>query len=149
MQFKVAALSVFAAAAAAQNSTSLPDLVSQLPTCAIPCFESGAEAAGCSTTDFDCLCGDGKDTFISSAGTCVLSKCDSEDFSTAVKVAPEICTEVTTGDPDPSEVASASAIVTSALSAADATSTADADSAAYRPEIGLTFMGAMAALLAL
>ncbi|KAI0514643.1 hypothetical protein F5B22DRAFT_647400 [Xylaria bambusicola] len=148
MQFKVAALSLFAAAVTAQNSTSLPELVSNLPTCAIPCFESGASAAGCSTTDFDCLCGSGKDTFVSSAGTCVVTHCDSDELSTAIKTATQLCTEVS-DNPDPSEVASASAIITSALGAAEATSSSDPDSAAYRPEISLTFLGAIAALLAL
>ncbi|KAI3339497.1 hypothetical protein F4824DRAFT_498187 [Ustulina deusta] len=146
MQFQVAPLSLFAAVVAAQNSTSLPDLVSQLPTCAIPCFETGAEAAGCSTTDFACLCGNGKSAFITSAGTCVLTKCSSDDSSSTISLATKICAAVS-DDPDPSAVASASAIVTSALGAAEATSTPD--SAAFRPEIGLSFMGAVAALLAL
>ncbi|KAI0973670.1 hypothetical protein F4678DRAFT_425515 [Xylaria arbuscula] len=146
MQFQIAALSLFAAAVAAQNSTSLPDLVSQLPECAIPCFESGAQAANCSTTDFACLCGDGKSAFISSAGTCVVAKCG-DQTSTAISLANQICTDVSE-NPAASDVASASAIVTSALAAADATSTPDA-AADIRPAMGLTFMGAMAAMLAL
>ncbi|KAI1274252.1 hypothetical protein F5Y07DRAFT_373744 [Xylaria sp. FL0933] len=146
MQFKIATLSLFAAAVAAQNSTSLTDLVSQLPTCAIPCFETGAEAANCATTDFACLCGNGKTAFIGSAGTCVFSKCGDE-ASKAVSLATQICTDVSES-PAASDVASASAIVTSALAAASATSTPDA-AAGIRPEFGLTLMGAVAAMLAL
>ncbi|KAI0532621.1 hypothetical protein GGR58DRAFT_160462 [Xylaria digitata] len=146
MQFKVATLSLLAAVVAAQNSTSLPDLVSELPTCAISCFESGAKSAGCSTTDFSCLCGDGKSSFISSAITCVPGKCSGDDLSNTISLAGKIC-EAVSENPDASAVASASALVTSALGAASATSTPD--SAAFRPEIGLSFMGALAAMLAL
>ncbi|TGJ78216.1 hypothetical protein E0Z10_g10543 [Xylaria hypoxylon] len=146
MQFKIAALSLFAAVVAAQNSTSLPELVSELPTCAIPCFESGAKAAGCSTTDFACLCGSGKSSFISNAAICVSTKCQGDDFSNTISLAGQICDAVSQ-NPDTSAVASASAIVTSALGVASATSTPD--SAAFRPEIGLGFMGAVAAILAL
>ncbi|KAI8631411.1 hypothetical protein F5Y19DRAFT_395056 [Xylariaceae sp. FL1651] len=147
MHFKAIVLSFFAAVVAAQNSTSLPDLVSQLPTCAIPCFNQGATAAGCSTTDFQCLCGSGKQAFINSASGCILKDCKDNDFSNAISLATQICTAVSQ-NPDPSAVASASNIVTSALGAASATSTPDA---AARPELGLGMMGAAAvvAMLAL
>ncbi|KAI3318062.1 hypothetical protein HD806DRAFT_512971 [Xylariaceae sp. AK1471] len=144
MQFKALALSFFAGVVAAQdtNSTSLPDIVSNLPTCAIPCFTQGAKAAGCSTTDFQCLCGDGKSAFIGSAATCVLSDCHGDDTNTAISLAGQICT-VILENPAPSDVASASNIVTSALGAASATSTPDA---AARPELGYGIMGAAAAV---
>ncbi|KAI1419221.1 hypothetical protein F5Y12DRAFT_284768 [Xylaria sp. FL1777] len=106
MQFKAATLSLFAAAVAAQNSTtSLPSLVSQLPTCAIPCFETGAQAANCSTTDFTCLCGDGKTAFITSAGTCVVSKCSGDELTNAISLANQICTDVSQ-NPAASDLAS-------------------------------------------
>ncbi|KAI1157992.1 hypothetical protein F5B18DRAFT_642809 [Nemania serpens] len=148
MQYKTVALSLFAAVAAAQNSTSLPDLVSQLPPCAIPCFQRGAEDAGCSTTDFQCLCGTGKSSFITGAGLCIASSCDSDALNSAASLAGQICTDVA-NNPDPSEVASASAIVTSALGAASPTSSPD--SAAFRPEIsfGLGLMGLAAAVFAI
>lgn len=153
MQFRAVALSFFAAVAVAQssdNSTSLPDLVSQLPTCAIPCFEQGAEAAGCSTTDFACLCGDGMDTFVSKAASCVFGKCSSEELNTAIKSAEQICLAVA-DSPNPTEVASASAIITSALGAADPTSSPEStdspDSAAFRPEINFGILGAALAML--
>ncbi|KAI1184242.1 hypothetical protein F5B17DRAFT_412849 [Nemania serpens] len=145
MQYTTVALSLFAAVAAAQNSTSLPDLVSQLPPCAIPCFKRGAEAADCSVTDFQCLCGTGRDSFITGAGICVTTSCDSDAFNSAVSLAGQICTDVTS-NPAPSDVASASAMVTSALGAASPT--ASPDSAAFRPEIGLGLMGVAAAVFA-
>ncbi|KAI1197888.1 hypothetical protein F5X97DRAFT_301183 [Nemania serpens] len=143
MQYKAIALSLFAAVAAAQNSTSLPDLVSQLPPCAIPCFNRGAEAADCSTTDFQCLCGTGKSSFIAGAGACIATSCDSDAFNSAISLATQICTDVS-NNPDPSEVASASAIVTSALGAASPTTSPDA-AVAFRPDIGLGLVGVAAA----
>ncbi|KAI0864843.1 hypothetical protein F4860DRAFT_381498 [Xylaria cubensis] len=132
-----------AAVVAAQNSTSLPDLVSQIPTCATPCLTQGASAAGCATTDFQCICSDGKkNQFISGATNCILEDCHGDDFSKVVSLAGQICTVVTTDNPDPSAIASASAIVTSALGAASATSSPD--SASVRPELGLGILGAAA-----
>ncbi|KAI0103322.1 hypothetical protein GGR51DRAFT_253569 [Nemania sp. FL0031] len=147
MQYTTISLSLFAAVVAAQNSTSLPDLVSEIPTCAIPCFQDGADSAGCATTDFSCLCSN-QSSFIAGATSCILSDCQSDDQSKVISVAGQICTAVQ-DNPDTSAVASASAIVTSALGAASATASADADSAAFRPEISLGLMGALAAMLAL
>ncbi|KAI1742763.1 hypothetical protein F4680DRAFT_411692 [Xylaria scruposa] len=130
-----------AAAVAAQNSTSLPDLVSMLPTCATPCLTQGASAAGCATTDFQCICG--KQTqFISGATSCIIQDCHGDDFNKVISLAGQICTVVTTDNPDPSAIASASAIVTSALGAASPTSSPD--SASVRPELGLGILGAAA-----
>ncbi|KAI1172049.1 hypothetical protein F4777DRAFT_563296 [Nemania sp. FL0916] len=148
MQFTTAALSLFVAVAAAQNSTtSLPDLVSQLPPCAIPCYEQGADAANCSTTDFQCICGKGKDDFINNAAICVATKCSSDEINNAGGIAGQICADVQ-NNPSPSDLASASAIVTSALGAPTASETPGA-AAAFRPEFGVGVMGAVAALLAL
>lgn len=149
MQFKAIAFSFFAAAAvtAQSNDTSLPDLVSQLPTCAIPCFEKGAAAANCDTTDFACLCGTGKDQFISTASTCVIGDCSGENLSDIISLATQICTSVSE-NPDPSEVASASNIVTSALGVASATTSPDA-AFVHRPDLGVGILGAIVAMLAL
>ncbi|KAI1493826.1 hypothetical protein F5X96DRAFT_119786 [Biscogniauxia mediterranea] len=165
MQFTTVLLPLFAALAAAQNSTStspvaavsgsvtvsasasatatdasLPDLVSQLPQCAVSCLSTAANAAGCAATDFTCLCGSGKDKFTSSMIGCIGfgSGCSSDDINKASDLAPQICEEATS-DPDPTEVASASNIVASAVSTASASSTADA---AVRPEMGMGLLGA-------
>ncbi|XXH01486.1 hypothetical protein Hte_007846 [Hypoxylon texense] len=145
MQFTAITLSLFAAVVAAQNST-LPDLVSQLPPCAASCLSSSAQDVGCATTDFTCLCGDKRQDFINSIGPCILlrSSCSGDEQSELTTLAPEIC-DAATSNPDPSAVASASNIITSAVGTATPTATPDA---AARPEIGMGLVGA-AALAAL
>ncbi|KAI1385802.1 uncharacterized protein F4822DRAFT_414190 [Hypoxylon trugodes] len=145
MQFTTAALSLFVAVAAAQNST-LPDLVSQLPTCAAGCLNSSAQSAGCATTDFACLCGDKRESFISSITGCIAlsSGCSGDDISKLQTLAPEIC-QAESANPDPAAVASASGIVASAVGTATPTSTPNA---AAGSEIGMGLMG-VAALAAL
>ncbi|KAI5922025.1 hypothetical protein F4810DRAFT_675985 [Camillea tinctor] len=134
--------SVTASASAAATSTdvSLPELVSQLPQCAVSCLSTAANAAGCAATDFTCLCGSGKDRFSSSMIGCIgfSSGCSGDDINKASTLAPQICEEATS-DPDPTEVASASNIVASAVSTASASATPDA---AVRPEMGMGLIGA-------
>ncbi|KAI2463367.1 hypothetical protein F4781DRAFT_416897 [Annulohypoxylon bovei var. microspora] len=147
MQFAAISLSLFAAFVAAQNSTSLPDLVSQLPSCAASCLASSAKSAGCSAEDFTCLCGDNKSTFISSITGCIgfSSECSQDDIGKLTTLAPEICTAVA-ANPDASAVASASNIVSSAIGTATPTST---PGAAARPEIAMGLVGVALAALAL
>ncbi|KAI2635660.1 hypothetical protein GGS26DRAFT_508418 [Hypomontagnella submonticulosa] len=147
MQFTTAALSLFVAFAAAQNSTSLPDLVAQLPPCAANCLSSSSQTAGCAATDFTCLCSEEKrQTFTTNIVACIglNSKCSSDDISKLSTLAPEICTAVSS-NPDPSAVASASGLVSSVIATATPTSTPNA---AARPEFGMGLIGA-AALAAL
>ncbi|KAH6653242.1 hypothetical protein BKA67DRAFT_659875 [Truncatella angustata] len=147
MQFTYLAVPLFAALAAAQssNSTSLPDLVAQLPTCALDCLESGAKSANCTVTDFTCLCGTGKQQFIQGAGVCVLtSSCTSEEKNNVSNLATEICNDVSDGASS-SEIASASAVATSIL--ASATSTTGSNAAAATA-VGYGLMGGAAALAA-
>lgn len=77
---------MFAAVAVAQNSTdteTLPELVEQLPQCAMSCFKQGASAVNCALTDFACLCGDKKQQFINDITPCVAfgAGCNSEDLN--------------------------------------------------------------------
>ncbi|KAI2603508.1 uncharacterized protein GGS25DRAFT_511669 [Hypoxylon fragiforme] len=147
MQYSVVVLSLFAAFSAAQssNSTSLPDLVSQLPQCATGCLASASSDAKCNTADFECLCGDGRSTFTSSIFGCLLtSTCSQDDRDSLISLAPQICNAVSS-NPDPSAVASASNLITSAVGTATPTSTPDA---AARPEIGFGLLGGAAALAA-
>jgi hypothetical protein len=83
MQFRTIAVSLFAALAAAADNSTLTDLVSQLPSCALGCFEKGAADANCTVTDFACLCGTGADSFKTSAAICIAtsSGCSSDDQS--------------------------------------------------------------------
>lgn len=147
MQFRTALLSVFVAAAAAQNATdtseSLPDLVEQLPQCAMSCFQSAAKDINCAVTDFACLCGPRKQDFVSKITPCVAigAGCSSDDLNKAATLAPKICAEVD-NDPSPAAVSSASALVAGA-----AEETGSPDNAAGRPAIGYGLLG-MAALAA-
>ncbi|KAI0165156.1 hypothetical protein GGR52DRAFT_557678 [Hypoxylon sp. FL1284] len=141
MRFTTASLSLFAAVAAAQNAT-LPDLVSQLPPCAADCLGSSAQSVGCNVGDFNCLCGDKRQSFISSIGPCILlhSSCSGDEQNKLTTLAPEIC-DAAMANPDPSAVASASNLVTSAVGTATATST---PGAAAKPEVGMGLVGAAA-----
>ncbi|KAI2602606.1 hypothetical protein GGR54DRAFT_493077 [Hypoxylon sp. NC1633] len=144
MQFTIISLSLFAALAVAQNST-LPELVSQLPPCAAGCLSSSAKDAGCSATDFSCLCGTGRDKFIPSITGCILTAgCSAQQLSNLTTLATDICTEVAS-NPDPSAVASASNIVASAISTTSPSATPDAG---VRPQVAMGLVGA-AALAAL
>lgn len=167
MQFRTALLPMFVAAAAAQNTTdtseSLPDLVEQLPQCAMSCFQTAAKDIDCEVTDFACLCGSKKQDFVSKITPCVAfgAGCSSDELnsmrpypydysltpaltncpSEAADLAPKICTEVD-NNPSPAAVSSASALVDSAVK-----ETGSPDNAAGRPEIGFGLLG-MAALAA-
>ncbi|KAK7951211.1 uncharacterized protein PG986_006939 [Apiospora aurea] len=155
MQFTHFALSLFAAAAAAaaqssaSNSTDLPSTVAQLPQCALKCYRDQATDVGCSPGDFSCVCGPKRQDFLKGIGFCIAisSGCSSEDVNKLQDLAPKICESVS-DNPSPSEVAKASAAVTSAVGAAP---TESDKSAAMRLEVGLGFMGAaaLAALAAL
>ncbi|KAK9771644.1 hypothetical protein AB5N19_11926 [Seiridium cardinale] len=150
MQFTYLAISLFAALTTAQssNSTSLPDLVSQLPTCASDCLKSGASSAGCNVTDFTCLCGTGQSKFKTAAGICVAtSSCTSAEQSELINLAGEICTDVSDGASS-SDLASASAVATSILATASPSSTTGSNAAAT-PMVGIGMMGGVAALAAL
>jgi hypothetical protein len=146
MKFQTILLAMFAAVAVAQNSTdtteSLPELVEQLPKCAMSCFKQGASKINCAVTDFACLCGDRKQEFINDIGPCVAfgAGCKSEDLATAADVAPKICTEIGNNPPS-AAVSSASAIVE------DAAKETGAGNAAGRLEVGFGFLG-LAALAA-
>ncbi|RYP51047.1 hypothetical protein DL768_003547 [Monosporascus sp. mg162] len=144
MQFRTVALSFFAAATAtAQNTTSdsLPDLIAQLPTCAIGCLDSAADSAECEPTNFQCICGANRQSFITSIGTCVLltGQCSQDEISRASNLAPQICNNVA-NSPEPSAVASASDLVSDALASETATPSDEPD-AAVRPGVGLGMIG--------
>ena len=105
------------------TDASLPSLIAQLPTCALPCFASASTQIGCKgPTDFTCLCNSAHATNLATSvglcigfgGTCDLSK--------VASLAGEICT-VVNGNPSAADLASASAEVSAALATATASST--------------------------
>ncbi|KAH7028997.1 uncharacterized protein B0I36DRAFT_431906 [Microdochium trichocladiopsis] len=151
MQFKLAALPLLAALAAAQttadNNTStsnesLAELISQLPQCARGCFTSAAERAGCATTDFECICIDNRPAFIAAIAPCVfLSTCQPSETSAATNVATDFCHKIY-ASPNDTELAAASSAVTAVLGTPAPTQSSDPNSAAARPVIGLGLLGA-------
>ncbi|KAK8126523.1 uncharacterized protein PG998_002282 [Apiospora kogelbergensis] len=149
MQITHFALSLFAAAAAAQssssNSTDLSSTVAQLPKCALKCYRDQSNDVGCSPGDFSCICGPKRQDFLKGIAVCLTlgSSCSSDDLN---NLAPKICQSVS-DNPSPSEVAKASAAVTSAVAAAAPTQSDK--SAAMRSELSFGVMGAAAAVAAL
>lgn len=131
-------------AAPAATGTSVADLVSQLPQCALNCFQQAASDIGCSATDFTCLCANTQD-LVSKVGPCVLlgGSCSSDEISKATEIAPQICTAVN-NNPSPGDLASASNLVTSALGTATGTPTASGN-VAMRTDVAMGAMGVAAA----
>lgn len=70
------------ASAPATTGTSVTDLVSQLPECALNCFSQAASDIGCAPTDFKCLCASTSE-LVAKVGPCVLlgGSCSSDEIS--------------------------------------------------------------------
>jgi len=62
------------------TSTSLPELVSRLPRCALQCFSSAARDINCAPSNFSCLCANSGD-LIAKVGPCAFLGCSSDDVS--------------------------------------------------------------------
>ncbi|KAK1753156.1 hypothetical protein QBC47DRAFT_53334 [Echria macrotheca] len=113
------------------DSSSLPNLISQLPPCALPCFSSASNANACAPTDLSCLCAPSKSTSLTIAiGTCLSTSglsgaCASDKLGGLATLAGKICDAVNGGDA--SELASGSAAVSSALASASATGSGNAE----------------------
>ncbi|KAK3935119.1 hypothetical protein QBC46DRAFT_398236 [Diplogelasinospora grovesii] len=113
---------------ATPTATDLPGLVSELPSCAIPCFESSAKEIGCGVTDFSCLCraGNAASLGLDMVG-CLGGGLGGDNknncsISSLAAVAASICSAV--GDnPNQSQLAAATSIVSAALASAAATGT--------------------------
>ncbi|CAN8097930.1 unnamed protein product [Discula destructiva] len=138
------------------TATSTPgdvgSLVSQLPTCALSCLESAAQAISCSTSDLPCLCSKA-DQLIVDIGPCILfSSCSQSDQQRLVDSAQEICANINVAQP--SQLAAASSYIASAVGSGTATLANDPASTASgniarqtdAPVVGLGVMGAAAAL---
>ncbi|KAH8888485.1 hypothetical protein GQ53DRAFT_826183 [Thozetella sp. PMI_491] len=129
-------------AAAAATMATLPQLIQQLPACAVSCFEEAAISSGCKgAADFNCVCSPRKMTqLITQAGSCIGlgSNCD---LSKAALVASQICATIA-NNPSESDLASASAVASSAL----ATATTTTKNAAPKPTaVAMAAMGVVAA----
>ncbi|OLN89986.1 hypothetical protein CCHL11_07217 [Colletotrichum chlorophyti] len=144
--FGLAAAQSATTTASSSSSTSLPDLVSQLPTCAVSCLSSAADTIGCSATDFSCLC-QSQEKLISTLTPCVLmAGCSTTEIEQAAKVAPNICQQVQ-NNPAASDLASASRLVTGAVGGATGTAsptTTAVPAGGARPTYAYGMLGAVA-----
>ncbi|KAK0612027.1 hypothetical protein B0T14DRAFT_607999 [Immersiella caudata] len=154
-QFPTTTLEPSVTMATAPNSpqataTGLPRLVAQLPSCAIPCFESAAKTINCTPTDFSCLCRAGSAQSLAlNVGTCIGGPalfgggggignngtsnsdddddandgCELDDLDELSRLAGQICAAVA-ATPNQSELAAATSIVSQAIAQASATGTA-------------------------
>ncbi|KAK1584763.1 CFEM domain-containing protein [Colletotrichum navitas] len=83
MQFKIAAVALFASFTAAQDLSLLPD-------CARPCFVDNFSLSGCaSQTDFACICA--SSAYNNAVTTCVLGACQFLDALAAQDWATKTC----------------------------------------------------------
>ncbi|KAH8887054.1 hypothetical protein GQ53DRAFT_827607 [Thozetella sp. PMI_491] len=86
MQFKTVIIAALASVAAAQD-------LSELPTCAQPCFTDNFDLSGCdSTDDYACLCA--SSDYNNAVTLCVVDACDSDDQIAAITWATATCDAV-------------------------------------------------------
>lgn len=77
MKYTAVALAFCAAVATAD---SIEDLVTQLPACALPCFQAATGEIGCKDGDFACQCSK-VDQFTTAVLPCVTKQCKPEDLA--------------------------------------------------------------------
>lgn len=90
MKYTTVALAFFAAVTAAEK---IEDLVTQLPACALPCFQAATGEIGCKDGDFACQCSKVNE-FTKAVLPCVTKQCKPEDLGTIQITANKICKEV-------------------------------------------------------
>ncbi|KAL5115071.1 hypothetical protein ACEQ8H_007046 [Pleosporales sp. CAS-2024a] len=85
MRFSTSAIvACIVAFAAAQD-------VSQLPSCASPCFASAIAASGCQLSDIKCQCTTGAAALAASLNQCTSTKCSPDDLQKLGMVSAGIC----------------------------------------------------------
>ncbi|KAK0727475.1 hypothetical protein B0T26DRAFT_640073 [Lasiosphaeria miniovina] len=105
MKYSAVLVTALAALVSAQD-------LSAFPACSTDCIADGAKAAGCSNTDFKCIC-EAKDKFVSGATSCVVAGCGI-DVALA-KVLPAVdalCVAVLAGGSDDTATTSSTAATT-------------------------------------
>ncbi|KAK3312820.1 hypothetical protein B0H66DRAFT_607876 [Apodospora peruviana] len=108
----------------------LPGLVSKIPDCAIACFSSAAATLNCGPADFACLCkSDNIQSFSLNIASCLSGGLggdkkptdDACSLTNLATVAGEICAEVNASNPNQSELAAATSVVSEKLASASKT----------------------------
>ncbi|KJR83530.1 uncharacterized protein SPSK_04583 [Sporothrix schenckii 1099-18] len=90
------------------TATSLPDLIAQIPPCALSCLARASTNLGCAATDLTCVCrsasgsGSGASALAAQLGACILlgpdNSCNSSDLNAVKSLAPGICAQATTAE---------------------------------------------------
>ncbi|XXH02429.1 hypothetical protein Hte_008804 [Hypoxylon texense] len=140
MQFKLLAVSFFAALALADDN-NLSSIVDAFPDCSLPCLAQKAEGEGCKISDFGCVC-DNQLKIAAKMGTCLSDYCGTlQNFDAGGRLG-ELC-ERWDDHPSSTEVAAATSALASQVTAASATITPNAAAGSLEP--GMIMMGAAAA----
>ncbi|KAH7137754.1 hypothetical protein EDB81DRAFT_800717 [Dactylonectria macrodidyma] len=131
------------------STTSLPELVSKVPTCILGCLPKVGEEIGCSSTDFECICSDSS-SFIAHLTPCIIrNSCGLEDTEDGSDLFDPICAAVS-ASPASAAVASASSIVTAAIAeASDSAATATSTSTNAAAPLAIGSGGILAAFMAM
>ncbi|WQF75336.1 Putative extracellular membrane protein, CFEM [Colletotrichum destructivum] len=114
--------------------TALPSLVSQIPSCAVPCWNKVKTEIGCDAGNFGCLCEfDGE--LVVKMGICTrLSDCKDKETSDAVGIVGSVCDAYKQSSGD--AVSSASSIITAAIGKATATASSQPTSTNFANPMG-------------
>ncbi|KAH6695214.1 hypothetical protein F5X68DRAFT_272642 [Plectosphaerella plurivora] len=138
-------------ASGTSDSNSLPNLVEQLPTCAVGCLNTAAAAISCAATDFACICSK-SEQLISNITPCLTdssqSGCNLNQALEAGRVAPRICERIN-NNPSSQEIASASSLVAGAIETGATTtggSSNDDGSAASHVGVGAALLASFMAI---
>ncbi|KAF5254105.1 hypothetical protein FANTH_987 [Fusarium anthophilum] len=99
------------------NQTSLPALVSQVPSCVAGCLGVVYDSIGCDAGDIVCLCIH-KASLISKVGLCIVgAQCDFEDATGSTDIVRDMC-KLVAEDPGTAVIASASRILDAVVASA-------------------------------
>ncbi|KAE8442253.1 hypothetical protein EG329_003513 [Mollisiaceae sp. DMI_Dod_QoI] len=127
MKYSIAAL-VWASVAYSQTIQSEMAL---LPQCGLTCLTNASTSAGCSITDYACICGTKKNTITQSATPCILGTCSTSDALKVQSISQEICTlEAASASGSASSTASSSIAKSSSSSTVTSTASSKASSTA-------------------
>ncbi|KAL0943285.1 uncharacterized protein CTRU02_201171 [Colletotrichum truncatum] len=115
-----AATTVSQTTATSSLPTTLPGLVSNVPSCALPCWNKVSTEIGCDTGNLKCLCETPGELEVK-MGICILSStCTRDQLGDTNAVIEPICDAVGKS-PSSEAIASASSIITGAVGKATAT----------------------------
>ncbi|CAK7245493.1 MAG: hypothetical protein STHCBS139747_007077 [Sporothrix thermara] len=104
------------------TGTSLPQLVTETEACAVLCYNAACLDSGCSPGDFACVCGN-PHSLVVKMGLCVGRDCDnSRQFDSGDWIA-DVCSAYDRAPSNSAQLASASSLIVSEISAAAATAT--------------------------